>query len=116
MVLSHITGEGILVNPRLMLLIDFEHFNWQSHQMLLANLLTTASLLIAKGWKLEDPPTLVEWIVKVRLMCLVSKLSALCRYRVGAEQFMVKFSCHWGTFSLIPCMVEFNIIIWGKVR
>lgn len=42
--LSQITGERILVKPRPMLLLDFDHYKLQKHKIFLANLLTAASL------------------------------------------------------------------------
>lgn len=46
-------------------------------------MLTAATLLIAQRWKSVEVPTLREWLSKVHYMCLVNKLSAMCRYGAG---------------------------------
>lgn len=81
--LFHITGEVIPVRSRIMLLLSFDYFKLQDHKLFFANLLKAVSLLLAKGWKMEEPPTLEEWFSKARHMCLVSKLSALYRQIQG---------------------------------
>lgn len=53
-VLSQIIGVGVPVDPRLMLLTDLDHFHLHSYKILLANVLSVASLLIAKSWKLQE--------------------------------------------------------------
>lgn len=74
---SQIVGEWIPLNPRLMLLLDVDHFRLQNFAILLANLLTAASLLLAKHWKLQVVPDLIEWLAKIRFTCLMIKLLAL---------------------------------------
>lgn len=44
--------------------------------MILANLLTVASILIAKNWKTNLAPTICAWKSKVRFVCLISNLTA----------------------------------------
>lgn len=46
--LSPIIGKMITVNPRLMLVLDMEYFRLQNYKVLLANLLTAASFLLAQ--------------------------------------------------------------------
>lgn len=69
-----------------MVLFDFDFFRMGFHMMLLANLLTATSLLIAKMWKLEAVPSLEGWTTKIGYIYLISKLSALSKFREGVGQ------------------------------
>lgn len=62
--LSQIIGIEIPVNPRLMVLLDFESLKMGWYKMLLANLLTAASLLITKMRMFEVVPSIEDWITK----------------------------------------------------
>lgn len=55
--LSQIIGTEVPVNPRFMVFFDFEFSKMGCHKMLLANLLTDASLLMIKMWKSEAVPS-----------------------------------------------------------
>lgn len=50
------------MNHRLMLLLHVDCFHLENHRMLLANLLTAASQLLAKEWKSHTVPELWEEI------------------------------------------------------
>lgn len=90
--LSQIIGVVLPVDPRLMLLADVEYFQLDSHGALLATMLTAASLLIAKCWKLQEVPHLQEWTAKIKNIWLLSKLSAMCKYRAGDQSALRKFT------------------------
>lgn len=93
-VLSHIIGRRVPVNPKLMLLLDMDYFQLQSYSMLLADLLTAATLLLVKMWKLQTVPDPEEWLSRVRHLWLLSKLSALYRYRARVEKAVKNFECY----------------------
>lgn len=72
------------MDPRVMLLLDFNHWGvmiWVRE--LLANMLTAATLLIAKHWKAQEELTTTDWTEEVKYMCLVNKLTASIRVRKG---------------------------------
>lgn len=92
--LSQIMETTIPVDPRLMLVADMEHLIFH-HKILLVNLLAAASLLIAPFWKLVKVPKLQDWIIKMKNIWLLSKLSAMCKYRTGHETAIRKCSGQW---------------------
>lgn len=97
--LSQIFGMEVPKDdPRLTILLDFGFFKIWHHRLLLANLLTAACILVAKTWKLEESPSMEDWIIKVRLICLVSKLSALNGYSRGVDQAITRFTTNWAFF------------------
>lgn len=51
---EEITRVKLPINPRVMLLLDFDYGGVTMLKELLAHMLTTAILLIAKYWKSED--------------------------------------------------------------
>lgn len=78
--LQDIMGIKIQLTPRTMLLLE----NVKGiKEELTSHMWTVAVLLIAQGWKSTEVPTVSEWIVKVRYMCLMNKCSVMCRYRGG---------------------------------
>lgn len=79
--LTQIFGMAVPKDSRLMILMDFGFFKIPHYRLLLANLLPAVSLLVAKVRKLEESPSMEDWVIKVRFMCLVSKLSAMNSYR-----------------------------------
>lgn len=95
-ILSHIIGKRIFLNPRL-LLLDCAYFGLQKYEILLANLLTAASLLLAKQWKSQEVPDLGGWMITVRFTCLMNK-SALSLYRPGVEGVIRTFTLHRAVF------------------
>lgn len=64
---------------------------------LLVHMLTVATLLIAKQWKLEEVKA-TDWIEKLRTVALMSKLSARTRYRAGNQTALEEFRTHWHRF------------------
>lgn len=89
---SQIQDIEISKVPWFLALLDFTHFKMINHRLLLANLLTAASMLIVKAWKPEGTPSIDEWTQKVQYMCLVSKLSALNNYRKGMSQAIIRYT------------------------
>lgn len=81
--ISQIIVAEILVNPQLMLLVDVDYFHLENYKILLANLLSATFLLIARGWKLQEAPVIEDWVSKLQETWLLSKLSAMCKYRAG---------------------------------
>lgn len=71
------TGVKLPLQPRLFLLLDFEHFQI-SQLVLLANLITASIILIAKKRK-----------NMVRFVCLMSKLTAMCQYQSGNSKQLI---------------------------
>lgn len=55
-------------------------------------------MLIAKMWKLQDTLKLSDWVGKMRFVCLMSKVTALYKYRAGVEQALRDFMCQWAPF------------------
>lgn len=92
---DRIVGVKVPVDLRFMVLFDFEIFQVVRYRILLANLLTAASLLIAKIWKLGTVPSLEDWITKITYMCPMSKLSSLAKYREGAGQVLAEYNHCW---------------------
>lgn len=70
----------------------------RTYKELLANMLTAAALLMVKKCKSVEIPTWEEWISKVRYMCLITNVSAMCIYRAGHYQAIVNFMSQWGVF------------------
>lgn len=56
-----------------MLLLDLDFFKLQEHRVFMVNMITTVALLIAKGWKTCEMPTLEEWMSDI-LVLLVNYL------------------------------------------
>lgn len=78
-----------------MLLVDADYFRLESHKILLANLLSAASLVIARGWKLQEAPVIEDWVSKFQETWLLSKLSAMCKYRAEDAGALKKFHSQW---------------------
>lgn len=104
LILSSILGVAVPIEPRLMLLLDFEHFQLDCYRRLLANLFTAVSLLIASVWKLEMAPSMKVWITKISYMCLMGKLSALAKYRQGVESTITDYTNCWPPILQAGCI------------
>lgn len=94
--LQTVTGQEIQLHPRVLLLFDFDK-DYRNKE-LLANMLAAANLLIAQRWKTGEVPSLDEWLLKVCHLCLLNKLSAACRYRMGSAHALKNNSLHWDCF------------------
>lgn len=68
-------------------------------EVLLINMLAAASMLLTSKWKSVDMPSMDDRLSKV-YMALISKLSAICAYRMGQESALVKFNVQWKPFLL----------------
>lgn len=79
--IKQISGTKLPLTPRVMLLLDSEYGRIIIGKELLAHILTAATLLIAKWWKLKEEVSVWEWIMKIRYMCLINKLTAIIRNR-----------------------------------
>lgn len=79
--LKEITGQCIEIHPSVMLLFDFRIYR---HKELLANLLSASITLSAQNWKTAMIPSMQEWLAKVRHVCLLNKLSTVCKYKAGS--------------------------------
>lgn len=53
------------------------------HKEVLAHMLTAATLLIAKHWKSQENVTIADWVAKLKYICLINKLTATIKYRMG---------------------------------
>lgn len=78
-----------------MLLLDLQFGTIIMRRERLAHMLTAASLLIAKHCKSEEEVTLRDWIKKVTYMCLISKIIAIIRYRLGKYNTLREFKVKW---------------------
>lgn len=97
--IEEITKIRLPMNPRVMLLLDFEYGGVVTFKILLAHMLTAATLLIAKPWKSEKELQLMDWIEKIRYMCLVNKLTAIIIYRTGNATALRDFKVEWKCFT-----------------
>lgn len=61
------------MHTKLMLLLDFDYYKIRSYKELIVKMVIAATLLITEKWKVEEIPTLEEWISKARYTCLISK-------------------------------------------
>lgn len=61
-----INGLLVAFHPCIFLLNDFQHHHLLKQKVFLANLLTAATLLMAKNWKSPWVPSLEEWLAKIR--------------------------------------------------
>lgn len=82
--------------PRVMLLADLAGTEIGSKKNVVANMLTAASMLTAGKWKTQDIWTITEWFIKVRIVRLLAKLLAICRYRDGNVDALTTFVQQWG--------------------
>lgn len=74
---------------------------------MLINLISAATLLLAKVWKTPDLPFLREWKYNVYYIYLMSNLSAYCHFQQGDWKAMDKFNTQWQLYvNLVPlcCM------------
>lgn len=78
-----------------MLSIDVDNFQLDSYRALLADLLTAVSLWIANFWKLQDAQGLKDWTAKFNNIWLLSKMSAICKYRSGNVSALRNFTSQW---------------------
>lgn len=62
-----------------MLLLDLDYYKLQNYRILWGDSLTAVSLLIAKAWKLQEVLKFEECVDKMRLICLMSKLTVMCK-------------------------------------
>lgn len=74
--------------PRVMLLLDIDFGRIVLCRELLAVMLTVESTLTALNWKSEEELLLKNWVGSVRQMCLISRLTAISRYRAGNEKVL----------------------------
>lgn len=77
------------------------------HRRVLINLVTTASILLAKTWKQENTPPLREWRVQVYFIRFMSKLTTFHRLlAAGSIKAMENFRNQWPSFivSVVPEM------------
>lgn len=83
-----------------MLLCDFTGCKVGASGVLIANMLTTATIPIVKKWKPAEIPSMNEWLSKVRYVGLMSKLTAICNYRAGHKSAVLSFYMQWESFML----------------
>lgn len=77
-----------------MLLLDFEHAGVVLLKDFLAHMLTAATLIIiAKPWKTQEKASVTDWIAKVKYMCLINKLTAIIKVRMGNTNALKKCEC-----------------------
>lgn len=86
------------LNSRAVLLLGFEDSKLKKCKDFIAHLLTSATLLIAKRWDMTDVSAIKEWFSKIRYMCLLNKLSAMCTYGVGNVNVLKVFCSEGCTF------------------
>lgn len=60
------------------------------NKILALNLLTAAVQLIAFKWRSSEAPLIEEWMVKVKQVFLLSKLSTVCKYRKECTKYIKK--------------------------
>lgn len=75
------TGYLLQLHPREMLLFDLDRSC--GSKGLVAYMLSAASFLLAQKWKSQELSSTAQWLIKVRHMSLLNKLSAVSRFRVG---------------------------------
>lgn len=63
--------------------------------ILLANFLTASTVLISMSWKASITPTMGEWFYKIRNTFLISKLTAISKYRLGGLDAIEEFTQQW---------------------
>lgn len=85
------TGVQLPFHPRLFLLLNFEYFQ-VPQLVLLANLLTAATMSIVENWKSKSISTIGALQSKVKCVCLMSKLTAICQYRLRNITVLEPFS------------------------
>lgn len=75
-------------------------------------MLTALSLLIAYSWKQQEPPSIGEWLTKVRFLCLLNKLSGRCRFRSdddkALDRFQQQLSCFMASRFANQSTMEVN--------
>lgn len=72
-------------------------------KMLLLNLSLAASLLRATHWKSGILPSKEDWWAKLRFILLMSKLTALVKFRQGNLSAITKFKQQWAPFLRYDC-------------
>lgn len=75
---------------------------------MLINLITAASVLLAKFWKDESIPSLLEWKIKVYQIYLMYDLSAYCHGLSGSFGAIDKFKPCWHQYieRVFPDMIR----------
>lgn len=93
-----------------MLLFDFGDYK---HKDLLANMLTASISLLVQNWKTTKVPSKIEWLLKLRYVCLLNKLSADCKYRAGHNT--LKNFQEWDAFIRSKYMVHYKEQVRGNI-
>lgn len=62
-------------------------------------MLNAANLLLAQKWKSQGIPAPAEWWGQRRYLCLLNRLSAVCRFQTGAYSALKRFKCYWEMFQ-----------------
>lgn len=71
-------------------LFDFSNMGSCKCKQLVTHMLTAVSLLIAQRWKSEELPNIGERLAKVQYLCLLNKLSAMCKLQTGDAHVLEK--------------------------
>lgn len=66
--------------------------------VVLAHMLTAATLMVGKHWKLEKDVSIKERVEKIRYVCLINKLTAIMRYRPGNSNALTTYCSEWSCF------------------
>lgn len=82
----------LLCQPGVFLLNDFRTKQLSKYNVLLANMLTATTQLIASHWKTETIQSKDEWLIKVRHVFVFCELLAINKYKLGHLQTLGKFS------------------------
>lgn len=105
-VLKEVTGQELKLHPRVMILLDLRKYK---HKDLIANMLTAAITLLAQNWKTTKVLSMQEWLLKVCYVCLLNKLSAICKYRTGYLNALKNCQSQWEVFIRSKYMAHHKI-------
>lgn len=94
-VVQEITNQVLQLHPKVMLLFDFGDCR---HKDLLANMLTAGIAVLVQKRQTARIPHVREWMLKVCYVCLLNKLSAVCRYRLGNTNALPNIQLQWKVF------------------
>lgn len=86
--LQGIAGHKVRLNPAVMLLFAFGN----GCKCVKSYGEYVDCGMFINSTKMESAiPTVGEWLVKVRYLCLLNKLASMCRYRMGFVNALEKF-------------------------
>lgn len=104
----HKTVREEIISISTLLLQDFQMGKaGNCYLVMVAHLLTVASMWIASLWKTPDVPSVEHWKEKARYTFLVAKLSTAVRYsKSGHLEALRQFSKQWSSLFNILTITE----------